>query len=124
MGRVEARDIQLMPSMSENIQLKSIFESIPDNISSEIFEPLIQNKNITIERIISKGHSSPESGWHNQSKNEWVIVLQGEAKIVFDDPATEVYLKSGSYLNIPAHTKHKVSWTSPGIETIWLAIHY
>ena len=29
-----------------------------------------------------------------------------------------------SYLNIPAHTKHKVKWTSSTVETVWLTVHY
>ncbi|MFT7130181.1 MAG: cupin 2 domain-containing protein, partial [Gammaproteobacteria bacterium] len=33
-------------------------------------------------------------------------------------------MKAGDYLNIPAHTRHKVEWTNPDIETTWLAVHY
>ena len=105
------------------MQLKNIFESIPDNLDEEFFEQLVQNENIKIERIISKGHRSPESGWYDQEQNEWVIVLKGEAIISFEN-GKEVNLVEGSHINIPAHKKHKVSWTDPKAETIWLAIHY
>ncbi len=105
------------------MKLKNIFESIPDNLDEEIFELLVQSENVKIERIISKGHTSPESGWYDQEQNEWVIVLKGEAIISFEN-GKEVNLKAGSHINIPAHKKHKVSWTDPKIETIWLAIHY
>lgn len=101
----------------------NIFELIPDEISNELFENIVTSENIRIERIISKGHVSPESGWYDQDENEWVIVLTGQAKIEFDNKAP-VHLVSGSYLNIPAHTLHKVSWTDPDTETIWLAIYY
>lgn len=101
----------------------NIFELIPDEISNELFENIVTGENIRIERIISKGHVSPESGWYDQDENEWVIVLTGQAKIEFDNKAA-VHLVSGSYLNIPAHTLHKVSWTDPDTETIWLAIYY
>lgn len=101
----------------------NIFELIPDEISSELFENIVTSENIRIERIISKGHFSPESGWYDQDENEWVIVLKGQAKIEFDSQAP-VHLVIGSYLNIPAHTLHKVSWTDPDTETIWLAIYY
>ena len=107
-----------MHTKSENI-----FESIPDDLTEEIFEPLLQGKNIKIERIISNGHTSPESGWYDQEQNEWIIVLKGDAIITFENK-NEVRLNEGSYLNIPAHTKHKVSWTSQHTETIWLAIYY
>lgn len=105
------------------MKLKNIFESIPDNLEEEIFEQLLQSEHVKIERIISKGHRSPESGWHNEEKNEWVIVLKGEAVISFENEI-DVNLKAGSHINIPAHKRHKVSWTDPKTETIWLAVHY
>ncbi|MDT8317429.1 MAG: hypothetical protein RQ824_05500, partial [bacterium] len=58
------------------MDLKNIFESIPNNLDEEVFELLLQNENIKIERIISKGHRSPESGWYDQKKSEWVIVCR------------------------------------------------
>ena len=105
------------------MQLKNIFESIPDNLDEEIFELLVKSESVKIERIISKGHRSPESGWYDQGRNEWVIVLKGEATITFEN-GEEANLKAGSHINIPAHKRHKVSWTNPKAETIWLAVHY
>lgn len=99
----------------------NIFADIPKMLPDELFEELITKENLKIERIISKGHTS--STWYNQSHDEWVIVLQGEAILSFEDKE-DVRLKNGDYINIPAHTKHKVSWTLPDSETIWLAIHY
>jgi cupin 2 domain-containing protein len=105
------------------MELGNIFESIPKNLDEEIFENLLQSKDIRIERIISKGHSSPVSGWYDQELNEWVIILKGGAIISFET-VKEIILGVGDYINIPAHAKHKVSWTNPEMETIWLAIHY
>ncbi|MCH6565210.1 MAG: cupin domain-containing protein [Proteobacteria bacterium] len=105
------------------IDIGNLFESLPEDISKEVFSEIIQGENIRIERIISKGHSSPEAGWYDQDDNEWVIVLKGEAKLSFENN-DDVHLVSGSHLNIPAHTKHKVTWTKPNTETIWLAVHY
>lgn len=101
----------------------NIYDQIPKDLSSEVFEKLAGKGQVTIERIISKGQTSPESGWYDQQQNEWVIVLKGAATLTFEDGA-EVHLSSGEYLDIPAHTKHKVSWTDPEVETIWLAVHY
>lgn len=103
--------------------MKNIFDAIPGNIDSEIFERLVDNKNIRIERIISKGHSSPQSGWYDQDRNEWVMVLKGEATLSFSEAAS-VTLKTGDFIDIPAHKKHRVDWTDPNTETIWLAVHY
>lgn len=103
--------------------MNNIFDAIPENIDTEIFELLAKSETTRIERIISKGHKSPDSGWYDQEKNEWVLVLRGEAILLFED-GTSVNLKAGDYINIPAHKKHKVEWTDPEIETVWLAVHY
>ena len=105
------------------MKLGNIFDSIPDNLDKEIFNLLVENNNVKIERIISKGHTSPESGWYDQEHNEWIIVLKGEALISFEG-SEKVHLKIGDHVNILAHTKHKVMWTIPNSETIWLAVHY
>lgn len=102
---------------------KNIFAGIPGKLDQEIFELLAGNDRVTIERIISKGHKSPESGWYDQQKNEWVLVLKGKAVLSFEDQAP-VQLNEGDFINIPSHKKHKVAWTDPENETIWLAIHY
>ena len=101
----------------------NIFASIPQRLDQELVEILHENKDVCIERIISKGHTSPDTGWYDQPKNEWVMVLKGEAVIAFQDEP-EIRLAAGSYIDIAAHKKHRVSWTDPNNETIWLAVHY
>ncbi len=101
----------------------NIFEQIPKNLQEEIFEDIIKTDKLKIERIISYGHTSPESGWYEQKNSEWVILLKGEAILSFEN-SDDVRLNIGDYLNIEAYTKHKVSWTMPNAETIWLAVHY
>jgi len=101
----------------------NIFDAIPNDLSNEILESLVENKNVKIERIVSKGHSSPESGWYDQIHNEWVMVVKGKAKLAFDNKEP-VILAEGDYLTIEAHQKHKVEWTDADKETIWLAVHY
>lgn len=103
--------------------MANIFDAIPENLETEVFERLVNSDKIKIERIISKGHKSPESGWYDQDKNEWVMLLQGEAILLFEDKSP-FKLKAGDYIDIPAHTKHKVEWTTSATETIWLAVHY
>ena len=103
--------------------MKNIFEHIPKEIKSEVFESLVDAANVKIERIISKGHKSPENGWYDQNKNEWVMVLRGEAILLFENQS-KIILREGDYINIEAHKKHKVDWTDPNRETIWLAIYY
>ncbi|MBL8500068.1 MAG: cupin domain-containing protein [Nitrosomonas sp.] len=101
----------------------NIFTGIPPNLDQELFEFLAGNDKVVIEKIISKGQKSPESGWNDQKKNEWVMVLKGKGTLSFED-GTSVHLNEGDFITIPAHKKHKVSWTDPDNETIWLAVHY
>lgn len=107
-----------------NMITKNVFSNIPDAIPDEIFDKIFQTKNITIERIISKGHASPTNFWYDQEKNEWVMVLKGHARLRFGENNELLEMKPGDYINIPAHCKHRVEWTDPNKETIWLAVHY
>lgn len=101
----------------------NIFESIPEALKEELFEELVSKNGMKIERIVSYGHVTAESQWYDQESDEWVLLLQGEAVVSFSDE-DDVRLKTGDYINIPAHKKHRVSWTIPEKETIWLAVHY
>jgi cupin 2 domain-containing protein len=103
--------------------LNNIFELLPVALEAEVFEAIVHGDKMKIERIVSRGHSTPAGEWYDQDQNEWVMVLAGEA-IVSVEHAGEHHLVPGSYLNLPAHTRHRVQWTTPGTETIWLAIHY
>ena len=103
--------------------MSNLFDNIPKNLDKEVFEKLVNSKNVSIERIISKGHQSPESGWYDQEQNEWVMVIAGKAILSFVD-GSDIKMKNGDYINIPAHKKHKVKWTDPEAETIWLAVFY
>ena len=104
--------------------MRNIFADLPADLNKEQFDELLQVKNIRIERIISKGHTSPETGWYDQEEDEWVLVLEGTGTILFAENNQQVTLRKGDYLHIPAHTKHKVIWTEPEELTVWLAVHY
>jgi len=101
----------------------NIFESIPINLKEEFFEELVSKDGLKIERIVSKGHTTTEFEWYEQTGDEWVVLLKGEAVLSFEDE-DDVRLKAGDYINIPALKKHRVSWTKPNTESVWLAVHY
>ncbi len=101
----------------------NIYESIPKDPDAEIFDDIISTPGIRIERIISKGHTSPENGWYDQEENEWVMVLEGSGTLTFEDGSV-AHLSKGDHINIPAHCRHRVSWTDPNQLTIWLAVFY
>ncbi len=89
---------------------------------SEIFEVLKESSNIKIERIVSKGNITPDNKWYNQDTDEWVILIQGNAKIEYSD-STIIELVAGEHLFIPKHTLHRVIQTSSNPECIWIAVH-
>jgi len=103
--------------------LANIFNNIPADIPNEIFEDIIKTKNLRVERIVSKGQSSPDTGWYDQEENEWVIVLSGFGEIEYIN-GDKIILEQGDYLDIKAHVKHRVIATSPDEATVWLAIFY
>lgn len=101
------------------------FFKIPENLPGdfELFQSIISNENILVERIISTGQFTPENQWLEQEKNEWVIVLNGEAEIQIESEPVRKML-AGDYLLIPGNTRHRVVSTSSSPECVWLAIHY
>ncbi len=101
----------------------NIFSNIPKQIPDEVFETLAETANCKIERIVSRGHSTPDDYWYDQEKNEWVMILKGSAGLLFEGSDDIVVMNAGDYVNIPAHRKHRVQWTDPKEETVWLAIH-
>lgn len=103
--------------------MKNLLKNLPDHLPEELFETLVNNEKVQIERIVSKGHTSPQDGWYNQDKNEFVLVVKGGASLEFEDGRVES-MKPGDWLEIPAHVKHRVSWTTEEEETVWLAVHY
>jgi cupin 2 domain-containing protein len=102
--------------------LLNLFSNLPSQFPDELATTLLDAGNVRIERIVSHGHASPQTFWYDQDQHEWVLVLKGEARLRFEDK--EVEMKPGDFVNIPAHQKHRVEWTTPDEPTIWLAIFY
>ncbi len=100
----------------------NLFESVPGVMPLEIVETLLDAKHVRIERIVSHGHVSPKGFWYDQKQHEWILLVRGAARIGFENDSSE--LKPGDYLNIPAHQKHRIEWSTSTEPTIWLAIHY
>ena len=100
----------------------NIFKLPPDIYEAECFETLLSNPHVLIERIISTGQTTPPDRWYDQERDEWVVLLQGEAKLSYEDGSTKL-LAAGDWVLIPAHQKHRVEYTSANPPCIWLAVH-
>ena len=106
------------------MHIRNIFSDVQKQTSDEALETILQAQKFKIERIISHGHATAEGEWYDQDKDEWVLVLKGNAGLLFEGDDETIAMKTGDYINIPAHRKHRVEWTDPEEETVWLAIHY
>ena len=102
----------------------NLFDDIPASLASELVQSLQEGEGVRIERIVSQGHASPEGFWYDQEQDEWVIVLQGSAKLQFEEPAKTVAMRRGDHLLIRSGQRHRVLWTSPDEPTVWLAVHF
>ncbi|MBI5324093.1 MAG: cupin domain-containing protein [Ignavibacteriae bacterium] len=105
------------------ITKKNLFDNIQSISENEVFEELLKNDNLTLERIISFPESLPENKWYDQDNDEWVLLLKGSATLEFENGIT-VNLFPGDYILLPAHVKHKVLEVDKNELTIWLGLHY
>jgi cupin 2 domain-containing protein len=102
----------------------NLFDSIPETLPGELVDVLARSSAVKIERIVSRGHSSPEGYWYDQETWEWVLVVRGAARVRFEGDEEAVSLLSGDYLTIPPHRRHRVEWSDPSIDTVWVAVHW
>lgn len=103
--------------------MANLFAAIPEGLPEERFDEVVSGRGVTVERIVSRGHTSPYTGWYDQPRHEWVLVLKGKGVVAFEN-GESVTLGPGDHLTIPAHRRHRVAWTAPDEETIWLAVHF
>ncbi len=102
----------------------NIFDSIPESMPDEVFQDIIKSSGFRLERIISRGHSTEPGKWYDQEEDEWVMLISGEAELLFEEGYEKIRMKPGDYLLIPAHKRHRVEWTAKDQDTVWLALHF
>jgi cupin 2 domain-containing protein len=98
------------------IRINNLYEEKFPNENREVFSTLFQNESIKIESIRSWLKTPGEV--YNQDQDEWVILLEGEAKLEIDN--IMVNLQRGDYLFIPKHTLHRVHSTAKN--TLWIGV--
>lgn len=97
----------------------NLLSDLPQPAVGEVFEDLMRRGPVRIERIVSS--PSPEPVLYDQPQDEWVLLLQGEARVWL--AGEEVGLGAGDSLLIPARTLHRVLSTSADPRCVWLAVH-
>jgi cupin 2 domain-containing protein len=85
---------------------------------------LLETPTLRLERIHSCRASSPPAFWYDQPEEEWVLLLQGSARIRFADEATDLELNRGDVLSIPAGRRHRLEASDGPPGTIWLALFH
>jgi cupin 2 domain-containing protein len=103
-------------------EVHNLFASIPAELPEEISQTLLDHGCTRIERIVSGGQPSPEGFWYDQPEHEWVVLLKGSAGLEIEGEKETRSLKPGDFIYLPARLRHRVAWTDPGTETVWLAI--
>ncbi len=97
--------------------MSNLFDYTLPEIDNEEFITQLQYKNVEIKTIISNTLSTPQT--FTQECDEWVVVLQGCAKIEMDGIVHK--LKKGDSLFIPSKKEHTLLKTKKIV--IWLAIY-
>lgn len=106
------------------MEVKNLFSGLPDELPRELFDTIVERGAFRLERIVSRGHVTPDGQWYDQPRPEWVVVLRGSARLEFAGDIRPVLLGAGDHLVIPAHCRHRVVCTAPGEDTVWLALHF
>jgi len=88
----------------------------------EVTEALFPDTGVLIERIVSSGQTTPPDEWYDQERDEWVMLVQGSARLVWENGKV-MSMQSGDWVLIPAHERHRVDYTSSEPPCIWLAVH-
>ncbi|MDE0030680.1 MAG: cupin domain-containing protein [Deltaproteobacteria bacterium] len=102
--------------MSPN--LYDLPDPLPDD---EEFTDLIPDRGVKVERIVSRGRTAPAGEWYDQNRDEWVVLVQGEAVLEYENGET-LRLGAGDHVLIPAHRRHRVNYTSRTPPCIWIAV--
>jgi cupin 2 domain-containing protein len=101
----------------------NLFAHLPGGLTEEGLERLAEAPGVWIERIVSWGQASPAEGWYDQEQTEFVVLLQGEARLEFAD-GTARDLVAGDWVTLAPHCRHRVGTTSIDPPAIWLAVHW
>lgn len=106
------------------VEQPNLFNAIPEALPIEFVEVLAQRSDVRIERIVSRGQVTPEGEWYDQAESEFVVLLSGSARLQFEGDAAERHLKPGDWLLIEPHRRHRVSFTEPDTDSVWLAVFF
>jgi cupin 2 domain-containing protein len=107
------------------VKTGNIVRDLPARIlAEESFTTLVDRPGLRIERIVSTGQATPEGEWYDQGTDEWVLLVAGEARLRIEGESEDRALSEGDWILLPAHRRHRVTWTRAEPPTVWLAVHF
>ncbi|CAG1020137.1 hypothetical protein MTYM_00082 [Methylococcales bacterium] len=106
------------------MEKRNLFDCLSVERGFERFDVLVEAEALTLERIVSHGHSTPLGEWYEQERSEWVVLLKGAAGLLIEGEQEILTLMPGDYVYLPARLRHRVEWTEDNTETVWLALHH
>ena len=63
--------------------IHNLLRDLPPDTGAEVFEPLLRRPGLRLERIVSRGQATPPGDWYDQTQDEWILLLAGEARAAF-----------------------------------------
>jgi cupin 2 domain-containing protein len=108
--------------LAERIVGGNLLQVAAGRSARELIERLAGSDVISIERIVSTGQATPAGEWLVQDRDEWVVLLEGEAELAYED-GSRLRLSSGDHVLIPSGERHRVESTREHPPCISLAVH-
>jgi cupin 2 domain-containing protein len=114
--------VDLPALRQQKAAMANLLSDLSATADSEQLQDILRRPGVRIERIVSTGQASPPDFWYDQDWDEWVVLLAGAAGLLIEGEA-ERKLAPGDHVFLPAHTRHRVTWTDTDRPTVWLAVH-
>ncbi len=106
------------------MRAQNLFSPPTARSNREVIDTLLEGGRFTLERIVSTGQVTPEGQWYDQPRDEWVVLLTGSARLMFEEEDKQLAMRPGDCVLIPAHCRHRVEWTDRRVPSVWLALHF
>ena len=79
------------------LQTGKLFSADGKRGEGERIDMLVSGPHLSVERIVSMGHASPEGFWYDDPRAEWVALLAGAAVLEFEEDSTALEMCPGDY---------------------------
>lgn len=108
-----------------DVKAGSLRDALPDAPQpEELVDILMESPGLRLERIVSTGQATADDDWYDQRWDEFVVLVSGSARLRIEGEEEDRVLETGDWILLPAHCRHRVTWTQSKPPTVWLAIHY